>query len=471
MPATHPFEGLDYDLLEFFLNTVQGYKVTKYHQAVHQSLITPRYNEDGPLPTMTVLAGGEQAGKSTVGGAHIFSAAMMGLGKIFWIVGERYSDCRLEFQYMVEAARRLDALESVSNPTEGESRAKFKNGATVRTLSSSDPTTLASESPDGILMVEAGRQTFTAFRTLWTRAIHHTGWFLVSGTFEQLTGRWFAELFKECQGDNQYGGQSLSLPSWANPHNFPLGENDPKILAAKKTLSEEDFAERFLGIPRATIGAVFSEFRRHLHVSKKAEFDPMHPVRLWVDPGWSPGAYAVLFVQIVNGQVRIVDEFYEHFLVNDDMVTLVMNHRLYRHIERIVIDVAAQAHAGAQEPAVKSWKSQFTRRGVPVHARFVKIDQGIMRTHDKLRVNPLTNEPYLLVHPRCDKTIWEFEEGYRFHVRSSGEIGSNKPVDKDNHAMKAIAYGLVDEFGVAERVRNPLPDSRRHQMMYDRMVV
>jgi hypothetical protein len=471
VPGNHPFEVFDWDLLDFWLKRVPSYDCTQYHRAVHEQLIKPRYNEDGPLPTMVVLAGGEQAGKSTVGGAHIFAATQLQMGGIFWIVGERYDDCRLEFQYMMSAAINAGALDpdDCSFPNEGVCRAKFKNGSRVRTLSSSDTTTLASESPDGVLMVEAGRQSFQAFKTLYTRTIHHTGWFLVSGTFEQLQGRWFADLFKECQGDNIYGGVSLSLPSWANPKNFPLGENDPKILAARKTLSEEDFAERFLGIPRSTIGAVFHEFRRHLHVSNKAEFDSRFPVTLWVDPGYDH-PYAVLFAQFVNEQVHIVDELHVQHLVNEDVISLVVNHRLFRHVELVVIDIASKQHAGAQEPSVDVWRKALYKRGIPIRARYVRIEDGILRTHDKLRVNPLNNEPYLLVHPRCKKTIWEFEEGYRFPVRQTGEIGIAKPIDKGNDAMKAIAYGLVDHFGVTDRSKTPIRDRVRRRMSYDRMV-
>ena len=394
------------------------------------------------------------------------------MGQIYWIVGDTYNDTRHEVEYVIEAARNAKVIDEnkTSFPQEGQCIITFLSGAVIKTLSSADATRLAGESPDGIIMAEAARQSFQAFRTLWTRINHKKGWLLVAGTFEFAKGRWFPDLWKECQSDNQYGGVSLSLPTYANPKLYPDGEFDVKITALKKTLSEEEYAERILGQPRPSVGVVFPEFRRSTHVRSIAEFDPGYPVRLWVDPGFYPSHYAVLFVQVKGQHVTIFDEVYIDHLVNEDVVNVVKNHDQWRAVEKVVIDVSATYHAGAQDPAVDTWRRGLSGRGVPIIGRYVKIEDGIQRTHDKLRVNPLTGFPYLLIHPRCENLCFELEEGYRYHVRKDMGIGSDKPIDKNNDACKALAYGLVDAFGYADGIASRIrPVAKRRVMAYDRV--
>ena len=488
MSKLHPLEAVDFDLTEYWLKLIPGYTRTdEYHNPIHKELIRPRYNDAGPLPSMVVLSGGERSGKSRLGAAHLFATHWF--GKTFWIVGERYDDTRSEFEFIRDAAAATGQLakDGLSEPQNGPCHLKFKNGAEVWTKSSDDFTTLAGASPDGILMVEAGRQSYQAFRYLWTRATHATGWLLVSGTFEQTKGPWFRDLWNLCQGANEFGAKSVCLPSYANPEVYPDGANDPKLMAIRQTMTEEEFAERFLGIPRAPLGIVFPEFRRSSNVLPSATFQPMYPIRLWVDPGYHPSSYAVLFVQIVNGQIRIIKEYYTNTQLRGDMVLsefsrlpslttgemaeLVVNDDLFEYVDRMVIDIAANAHAGAQDPTVETWRRELakTGRAIPIRSKYVKIADGLKRTHDKLRINPITRQPWLLVNSSCENTIWEFEEGYRFGVRPSGEYRTvETPMDKNNHAMKAIAYGIIDEFGVAEGRLLPPPPSTRRPMTWDK---
>ena len=403
---------------------------------------------------------------STACGAHVFG--MHWRDKLVWIVGERYEDTRKEFEYLVQDGDAVGATKQVwTSQSPSPSRALFQTGLRVRTLSSSDASTLQGESPDGILMVEAGRQSYQAFKTLWTRAMHRSAWLLVSGTFEQYKGRWFPDLWKACQGENEYHGVSLSLPTYANPILYPEGARDPKVLAARATMTEEEFAERFLGEPRSPVGVVFPEFRRSLHV-KNIVYTPGYPVELWVDPGYQPSAYAVLFVQVINDQIRVLDELYLRQVVNREVVDMVLNSPLTQFVEKIVIDVAAQAHAGAQDPAAEAWRAGFRGRGVGIRSKYVKVVDGVKRTHDKLLMNPMTNEPFMVFSPKCENTIDEFEEGYRRHTRNDGTEVQGTPIDANNHSVKAIAYGIIDHFGMgdAPRLANVVPVRRK--MAYDR---
>ena len=481
MERIHPLEAVDWDIIEFWLKQVPGYKRSaEFHNPIHKELIRPRYNEYGPLPSMLVLSGGERSGKTQTSAAHMF--AMHWMAKTFWIVGERYEDTKGEFDIIRDAAIATDTLSKLSEPQNGPCEIIFKNGCRLTTKSSDDFTTLAGASPDGILMVEAGRQSWQAFRYMWTRCAHATGWMLVSGTFESTKGPWMRDLWNLCQGANEYMAKSVCLPSYANPEVYPEGARDPKIMAIRQTMTDDEFSERFLGIPRPPIGVVFPEFRRSTHVLPQAIYVPTYPVRIWVDPGFSPSSYAVLFIQIVNDQIRVLKEYYTNSklkdtllpsshlesLTNDQMVDLIVNDPLIDYVEKVVIDVAAQAHAGAQVPAVESWRRAMGPRNIPIVGKYVKIDDGIQRSHDKMRMNHMTHQPYMIFNHTCENTIWEIEEGYRYHVNRTGDFGNeNKPIDKNNHAVKALAYGIIDAFGVAEGKMPPNSGPTRRRMVYD----
>ena len=177
---------LDWEILNFWLKRTD-YQITPYNRPIHELLLESRTVDNKPVPTLVVLAGGEQSGKSQSGGHHTFVIAATPPRSLIWIVGERYHDCHRDFEYLVESGIKTGALREsdVSMPQEGQWTATFyKTKTVVKTLSSGDVTTLHQEAPDGILMVEAGRQTRQAFDSLWVRANHKNACFLVAGTFE-----------------------------------------------------------------------------------------------------------------------------------------------------------------------------------------------------------------------------------------------------------------------------------------------
>lgn len=424
------------------------------------------------LPTLAVLAGGEQAGKTTTAASHVLGRWTV--DKLVWLVGNRYEDCKAEYQYVRDAAVLAGAAKEkdCSYAADGPWAMTYTNGHIVKVLSSEDVTKLAREAPNGIVLCEPGRQTFEAFQYAWRRAVPRNAWMLIAGTFEGSTGasRWYPDLWRECQGDNPYGGRSFSLPSYANRSLYPKGASDPKFVDACKAImasnpmeGEEEIDERFRGIPRTQKGLVFSEFRRTVHVKDYAEFLPGVEVTLSVDPGYFPSAYSVGFWQNAGGQDRRFDEIYVHRMVSSEVLTLVENHASFPNVTHVVMDVAAGAHAGAQDSAYETWLARLGPRGITISGQMIPIEERNNRIHDRLRINPLTNQPYTVIHPRCRMTAFEFEEGYRLRERRvSGLIGSDNPIDKDNHAVAEIGYYIVDRYGYADGPRRALPPARSH---------
>ena len=449
-----------------------GYRPSPEQRRIHSALLEHSEGDDGPLPTVVIVGGGEQAGKSACSAMHAFATWLD--HSIGWLVGNRYEDTEKEYQYIREAGINSKVLTKFSMAEQGPWEMTFSSGLVVKTLSSDDITKIAREAPDWIIMCEPGRQTREVFDACYRRVIPRTGWLLVAGTLEAGGyARWFADLIREGQGDNAYGAKSFSLPSYSNLSIYPLGARDPKFLAARKAIldanpvgGEEEFNERFLGIPRTAQDLVFSEFSHRYHVKDYAEFEPTAEVYLAVDPGYYPSAYAVLFIQVIGDQIRVFDELYLHHMVSSEVITLVKNHYAFRGITHITMDVAAKAHAGAQESALETWRTEMGSHNITFGGQMVGIADRNARIHDKLRLSPLTRQPFLVFHPRAKSSIWEFTDGYKLRQRRSGIIGSDNPIDHDNHSVSAIGYFIVDRYGITDvKARRPDPTIRR--MAYD----
>lgn len=427
-----------------------------------------------------LVAGGERSGKSFIGAqelvAHLVQFWAEGKTKgRYWIVGPDYEQAnKAEFNYVHEAIKKLDGGRGVivkeSIPREGSRSIEFFDGTEIQTKTSEDVLKLASVAIDGVLMVEAAQQTWDVFQRLHNRTAERRGWMLISGTFETSRG-WFPELFNTFQAPNTFAGKSFSLPTWSNLNLFPGGEQDEEILRLKATNPPEVFQERFGGEPCPPRTLVYPEFRHLSHIVPIRFGSVVYPVRdeqgwiiskdaelqVWIDPGWA-GAYAVLFVAIAGPSVFVVDEIYAKGRTGEQVIFEAQNKKirdmvheefgdsLWKRVRTGVIDIAGTQHQG-MESHVELWQ-RLAR--IPLRTHPVPITDGISVTRRFLS-DPLTGHPRIFFDPKCEKTAWEFGQ-YKYRLNTENRNETELPIDKDNHSLKAIAYGLFDNFRFVDRL-------------------
>jgi len=393
----------------------------------------------GPI-RFKLVAGGERAGKSR-------SAAMelvwrLRVGGLYWIVGPDYEQCRPELGYVVDLLARVGDVEKLSMPAQGSCRLETKTGAVVVTKSAMHPEKLAGEAPDGILLCEAAQCGYEVFLRLRGRVAEKRGWMWISGTFEGSRG-WYAEKFRSWQVQNREGGVAFSFPSWRSTALFPLGEEDPEIRALRAAYPEDLYRERLGGTPCPPASLVFREFDPGAHV-KECPFDGSAKVELAIDPGYA-GAYAVLAIQRAGPVVKLVDEVYLHRKVAAEVIAECKARPWWRAVTGGVMDVAGAQHH-AMPSHMEIWLAET---GLFLRSSRVGILDGI----DRLRTflwDPASDEPLLLVDPRCAKTIAEFGS-YRYRDVQDGQPIHEAPIDRDNHALKALGYWLFNTFGPVKR--------------------
>jgi len=397
--------------------------------------------------------GGERAGKSYI--AADYYNVRFWEGDLYWLAGKDYDRCHAEFEYIAVAMQKLEAVDpnDIHTPQNGQWIMKLKTGAIVKTWSLKDWLKVGAEAPDGIIIPEVAQISLQEYERLCDRTAEKRGWVVGTGTFEGSIG-WYPELWKLYQLPGQRG-KSFSLPSWSNLRVYPGGFNDPEIQRLKANHTEDYFNERFGGVPCPPKGLVFPTFRYLIHV-KELEIQDA-PVYLWIDPGYA-GAYAVEVVQVANDTVYVVDELYEQGLVTEQIIDICLQKNWWRLVKGGVVDIAALQHQ-AMPAVAEVWSAKAK---LNLASNKVEEAQGRDRLNTFLNVNPIDHQPRFYVSPKCQGLLSEFgvcpnpftgqTAPYMWKRDRTGTIViGSEPEDKNNHAIKAVIYGLIDKFGYVSR--------------------
>ncbi len=412
-----------------------------------------------------LVAGGEQAGKSMVASKYLLGRFLENDDAgLYWLVAADYERTRAEFEYLVEDFAKLGLLAEASKRVD-PGRIILADGTRIETKSAKDPRTLAMRAPNGIIGCEASQLDLETFNRLRGRCAPKRGWLFLAGTFEGSLG-WYPQMYQSWQHSAGQDEKSFSLPSYSNQYLYPGGREDPEILALERAASDDFFMERIEGIPSPPQGMVFSEIRPDIHV-QDVEYEPDVPVHIWIDPGYSE-AYACEIVQVVNDQVRVIDEIYERNLVTDEIIDIAQSRPWWRDAQFGVIDIAGNQHQAMAAPA-EVW---LERTGIFFDSEKIRINEGTERLKSFLKTDPVEQrDPRIVFNPKCKGILSEFgvqpnpfdgqTRAYRWKMDRDGNIVGQTPEDRYNHGVKAVIYGLINRYGYGYIADNKTISVRR----------
>jgi hypothetical protein len=400
--------------------------------------------------------------------------------KTYWLVSPDYILQREVFTRLVDDLRTLGVrLESVNTPQDGSWFVKIlDSGTEIASMSANQPNSMHSKAISGIIVDEAALvPDFIRKERLiprLTRGGSSDPWLFMSGTFEGMGG--MASLYDVGQGPNDQGISSYAMPTWLNPISFPdvtqetadwlewychklpsekeladqvielarLNREAPGLYLALTSMPTDSFAQRYGARPQRPSGLVFPEFDPQKHIIHGLTFDPEREVEVWIDPGVQ-NPYAVLAVQFRGEIVEVVDELYYRQSSSEEMIRECIQRPWWGKVQTGQIDATQ-----SEQRAVWQRSELWTTRGLtPPYLRSQKvlIDMGIERTRLWLR-QPGTNEIRLHVSDKCPNLIKEFGLYHWDAMKGESDQFRAKPVDKNNHALTALAYGLVGKFGI-----------------------
>ena len=327
--------------------------------------------------------------------------------------------------------------------------------AQIKTKSAKDYQTLRKEAPSGIVPCEASQLDIYAFERLIERMAPAEAWLFMTGTMEQGHG-WYRQLAQDW-GISGPDKAWFQLKSSTNTFLFPGGDADPELVRQREEMPLSLYQERFEGVPQVPTGLVFPEFRPDLHVFE-VEYIPGVQVQVWEDPGYgSESAHVVLAVQIVDGQVRVLDEVYVTGQTTDVIIRDILRQKpWWKDVELRVGD----PHYGPQHHSTDSvdeiWRKMEPRiRSVGKRER---LNPRLERTRTLL-VPTVHGAPKTVIHPQCRGILSEVgmcvspidkrEHLYQYKIDNSGNVIGDEPIDKWNHAWEAYGRGAYYNFGPA----------------------
>jgi hypothetical protein len=398
-----------------------------------------------------VSMGGEGSAKSFHAGLYLvcklYYDPLVSDGTLYWIVGQDFEDAQKEFKYAFDFLTTLDYIDKKSMPGDKTSQWWMitKGGQRIETISAYDPTKIAREDPQGLVGAEFTRLSLEAFNRCMGRIARRMGkhsWGFYSGSYESSLG-WLPDLIKQISGPNTLNMRAFKIPSWSNLFYYPGGRQDPAILLEELRNSPSRFMERFGADPAPPRGLIFHEFRNHLHVDANMRYDTDSPVYLFIDPGDT--VYCVEFVQLIDGECRVLEEVYAAHWTHDQVINEAKSRPGWPLVKGGTIDVAArQAHMGLPRPIEEWWKDT----GIHLLAKKYTIEDTIEKVRHALAINPHTGRPRLRVHPSCQGLISEMGGGSSPvdnggpWIRTISSGGFGPPSNKNDHACKAMGYGL-----------------------------
>lgn len=418
---------------------------------------------------LLLICGGERSGKSMLTAA----LTMMDMGpdplrrggkwlrkKRFWIVGPDYRQCRPEFQYIFETLERGGFVEKAAMP-QGETMPwslETKWGVILETRSAGEVMKLSSFTVDGIVIAEAAQQTEETLRKSLGRVAETRGWIIMVGTLEDGLP-WYEDYLRRWAAPNPEGGMSFSIPTWSNVDIFPGGRDDPEILRLVQALPADYVAHRFGASAIRRSNLVVPEFEYGTHV-KKVVMDPDLPVQLCVDPG--KNAYAVVFVQHRGVYTYVLDCVYTRGWIAQQVIPHCMAHELWPHVDETpgvhVMDIA-----GMGEPGTESQASLWLKiAGIRFTGKYQKERDTISVLRHRLHVDPILGTPLVVFSDKmrsgvapdgsATEMLSEFDL-WRWPKRTLQGNEAEKPIDANNHALKALGYKLLLKYGVMREER------------------
>lgn len=438
-----------------------------------------------------LILGGERAGKSFLIAvwAALLACPYDGetgeevRGEAYWLVGPDYLQARPEYTYLKEIFDALGLVESVSEP-KSETQPwtlTLKTGTTFSTRSSGNVARLASFSVNGAIMCEAAQQNYAVYLKLRGRVSQTRGFLGLSGTLEKGLP-WYSSMYKKWQrGHEDITGwsKSYSLPTWSNLAAYPQGEDDPEILSLKDSYPDDIFLERFAAVPRQKHGLVVPEFDAPTHIKTVVwceddeDAENLTPdqvpffVNAPVDMAYDPGKHcaALWFLQRQGRMTMVLDAVYIRNILVQDFIPEAQKSPFWQFLSSKSSNVADRAVF--QEHHNKSVASVWHEEtGVQWVASVIK-DEAVLwetlrwRLTDKNTLSaPLIYFSDTLPYPEIDEVtglaphaLTEFD-AWRWPERQDDAMRneSKRPVDRNNDALKALAYHQVYHYGRQEYI-------------------
>lgn len=441
---------------------------------------------------------GRRFGKSELGGHKLLAEAFLTLPRreelkaarkrrTFWIVGPNFSDAEKEFRVLYNQLAKLEVpfeKGTYYNPNAGDMSITLWDGTyVVKAMSAAHPEALVGEAVSGVVMAEAAKIR----ERVWLRYVRATlndvhGWADFTTTPEGKN--WVYDRWRAGQDPTEVEWASFRMPSWVNPHVYPLGASDagiatvrerrqnggavtdadaaelgvdPEVAQLVGDLSETAFRQEIGAEFTDYVGRVFQDFDEEVHVAD-LKFEPGWDTYAAVDYGTrNPNVWLLVQVDPHGELVNVLGEVYERGLAADQFAERVAERGLCPPgLRDFYPDPASPGDTSILE-------RRLGIRGMPHTGGKVEDRLDMIRRWLRWNLPEGTYgaRPRLMFDRSCAETIRDFND-YRYPDSGNQQPrnASENPMKLDDHAPEALGRFFAGHFGAGAANARPARSTR-----------
>lgn len=229
---------------------------------------------------------------------------------------------------------------------------------------------------------------------------------------------------------------------WTTLDNWYLPDPQEFIDRQRRTVPEDIIRRQYFAEYTSRSGLVYNEYLQCIE-----DFDTDDIVQgRWHRAGdfGYINPFACLVVCQVGDTTYIVDEYYETERNNSEHAPyLKAMDQKYPFHNRKSMNVFDPEDPGSIDYFSK-WRNPGDKTSIKGHWVKDYSKGGIIDRIDAIRRRMVAG--LVKIHPRCKKTIREFSL-YAYPEKKADKASSEKPIDKDNHSIKALEYLTEHLFG------------------------
>ena len=168
--------------------------------------------------------------------------------------------------------------------------------------------------------------------------------------------------------------------------------------------------------------------------------------------------------------MEVFDEIYERGIITEDIITIATTRPWWKEASKVLVSDPNYKDAHHSMHSVgEVWQA---RTGLHAFGTKGRINAGTERMKSFLKMDDELGRPRIVFSPYCRGILSEFGAGpspfdgqmrpYKWKIDNDGQIYGDTPEDKYNHSIKAVIYGLIEEFGNVEVTNNGQIKVRRY---------
>lgn len=210
--------------------------------------------------------------------------------------------------------------------------------------------------------------------------------------------------------------------------------------------SEDRIKREIEGSFDAFEGAVYSEFRRDVHVIKPFRIPEEWTKLIGIDHGYRNPAAWIWCAIGPDSEVYVYREYYESEKLINEIVDATFKLMPGERIQRAFIDPSTKARRGTTGESDWDEYYRLIPKDFALYAAINDVQVGIDRVKSYLKPTGRLKRPMLYIFDTCTNLIEEMTQ-YRYQELKPNQEGKRaeheKPVKANDHALDALRYVVV----------------------------